>query len=109
MPLGTSLLATRYVPYQEAIECSIFMSEYAPPPTGRITQRRSSEKKAIAWAQQGFKQLKHLLTPGGNEYINIDQFITLQRPPRIALSRTALQEAIKQIPTCLQKAILRGP
>ena len=53
--LGTSLLATRYIPYHEAIECSIFMSEYAPPPTGSITQRGSLEKKAIAWAQQGFK------------------------------------------------------
>ena len=45
--LGTSLLATRYVPYHEAIECSLFMSEYAPPPMGSITQRGALEKKQL--------------------------------------------------------------
>ena len=54
--LGTSLLATRYIPYHEAVECSICMSEYAPPPVGDITQRGALEKKAIAWATHGFKQ-----------------------------------------------------
>ena len=53
--IGTSLLTTRYVPYNEAIESSIFMSQYASSPTGNIAQRGAAENKSIAWAKQGFK------------------------------------------------------
>ena len=100
--LGTSLLATRYVPYHEAIECSLFMSEYAPPPTGSIAQRGSSEKKAILWAQHGVKQIKHLLAPDGKTFMNADQFVAMQKSPRIPTPKTALQNAVLQIPACLQ-------
>ena len=34
-----------------------------------------------------------------------EQFIKMQRPPRIPLATTALYEAIKQIPACLHNAI----
>ena len=88
--LGTSLLTTRYIPYHEAVECSIFMSEYAPPPMGDISQRGALEKKATAWAAHGFKQIKHLLTSDGKTFLSAKAFFKMQSPPRIPKPETAL-------------------
>ena len=88
--IGTSLLATRYIPYNEAIECSIFMSQYAPSPTGTVSQRGAAKRKALMWARQGFKLIWHLLASRGRKYIYSAQFIARQHPPRIPLASSAL-------------------
>jgi len=41
--------------------------------------------------------------------LKADEFITMQKNPRIPTPITALQNAILQIPACLQEAINRGP
>ena len=76
---------------------------------GSITQRGALEKKAIVWATHGFKQIKHLLASDGKTFLKADAFIKMQNPPRIPKPIMALQNAILQIPACLQETINRGP
>ena len=105
-PMQPSLEAIPAWPYHVAVATPLFFDPYAPLGAGEAWNTRiAKEKRALAFARQGFTNCGHIARDGS--FISQSQFSQLQTNDSSKL--TGIAEVIRQIPAPARKGIRAGP